>query len=269
MIPFLPEAAAASTLPGRGADVELLASIGGADWDEADKVGWLSGGRLIFGPALRAVAAACPRFVELLADPDPDVGRAILLACRGNAQRVVAVLQGRLLNEADAAVRASVIAAVTIFGRPPRRDGRGRPPAAGTTAPQAARIQQRHRHTACERGWFSDQGPADLALLRACDVALTASAQLVQPWATAPSMAQVGRQEPADSSEPLAIAQIWGQRTADICARYIRLVRFSFLILIGRFATLDVLCHLIRGISCPLTCCASDHVADGTVWPAT
>jgi ferredoxin-NADP reductase len=142
-------------------------------------VGVLSDGRLTFGPALRAVAAACPRFVELLAGPDPDVGRAALLACRGDAQRVVIALQGRLVNEADAAARA--------WSLPPSRYsadcfaemGRGRAPAAGTTARRAA-----HRTTAAapaqtagEHGWSSDQVPADLALLRARDLALTALAQ--------------------------------------------------------------------------------------------
>jgi len=122
VIPFLLEAAAAPALPGRGAVVELLASIGGAGWDEAGEVvgEQPGGGRLMFGPAHRAVAAACPLFAELLADPDPVVRRAApkaLLACRGDAQRVVAALQGRLLSETDAAARAAVITAVGTLGR--------------------------------------------------------------------------------------------------------------------------------------------------------
>ena len=51
-------------------------------------------------------------------------------------------------------------------------------------------------------------------------------------------------QKPADGSDTLAIAQIrWWHRTSTHTytrvSRYVRLVRFSFLILIGRFVTLD------------------------------
>jgi hypothetical protein len=56
--------------------------------------------------------------------------------------------------------------------------------------------------------------------------------------------------KPADGSDTLAMAQIHWHRTltaAILCAnrtrlyvfRYVRLIRFSFLILITRFATLD------------------------------
>lgn len=116
-IPFLLEAAAVPLLPGRGGVVELLASIGGADWDDVGSVSE----RPTYEAAHRAVGAAWPLFLELLDDPDPEVRRAApkaLQACRDNAQRVVTALQDRPLGEeTDAEARAAVITAVGTFGR--------------------------------------------------------------------------------------------------------------------------------------------------------
>jgi hypothetical protein len=61
-------------------------------------------------------------------------------------------------------------------------------------------------------------------------------------------MVQLRWQEPADGSDTLAIAQIRLApdtaipllRSVRLYARYVRLIRFSFLILIGRFVTLDL-----------------------------
>ena len=62
-----------------------------------------------------------------------------------------------------------------------------------------------------------------------------------------PTMAQLRWQKPANGSDVLAMAQIRWQRTRFththmrlVMSRFIRLVRFSFLILIGHFVTLDL-----------------------------
>jgi len=50
-------------------------------------------------------------------------------------------------------------------------------------------------------------------------------------------VAQLGWQKPADGSDTLAIARISWQ--GHYPARFIRFIRFKFLILIGRFVTLE------------------------------
>jgi hypothetical protein len=121
LIPFLLEVAGTPGLPGRGAVLELLASIGGADWEGTsgpdDHVDHLP--RMYFGSARRAVAAASGLLLGLLADTDPQVRRAVpkaLLACRADAERVIGALRDRLPGETDPLVRAAIIRTVAAFG---------------------------------------------------------------------------------------------------------------------------------------------------------
>jgi hypothetical protein len=122
VIPFLLEAAGTPSLPGRGAVLELLASIGGAEWegtggpdDRVDRVP-----AMFFGSARRAVEAASGLFLGLLADPDPQVRRAVphaLLACQADAERVIGTLRDRLPGETDPPARAAAIRTVAAFGQ--------------------------------------------------------------------------------------------------------------------------------------------------------
>lgn len=125
-VPFLLEAAGSRSLPGRGAVLELLASIGGAERDdtaETEEEGEGGDGAApgtYFGAARRAVAAAFPLFQDLLADADPEVRRAAppaLLACRADAPTVIATLQDRLAAETDAAARIAIVTAIGKLGR--------------------------------------------------------------------------------------------------------------------------------------------------------
>jgi hypothetical protein len=120
-IPFLLEAAAHRGLPGRGAIVELLASIAGEDGedevlDDADE-----SAEDTYRRANVAVAAAYPVFVDLLDDPDPLVRRAAPLALRaGRAQAAVVAtaLRERLPAETDAEARAALVKALgALAGR--------------------------------------------------------------------------------------------------------------------------------------------------------
>jgi hypothetical protein len=113
-IPFLLEAAVHPGLPGRGEILGLLASIGGAEHDRPAESGTL------YRDAAEAVAAACPAFLGLLADPDPAVRRAVgqaLLVCRGEAARAVAAVQKRIDVEPDLDVRIALVAALGTFGK--------------------------------------------------------------------------------------------------------------------------------------------------------
>src|SRR5262245_13362232 len=140
-IPFLLEAAALPDLPGRSGIVQLLASIGGADWDEVDdgdeaggvddvespEDSWGGVDRGNYRRAHQAVAAAYPLFVNLLADADPAVREAAptaLLACRAEAAGAVAALRERLPVEPDTDVRAAIVKSVGTLGR---RAAAGRP----------------------------------------------------------------------------------------------------------------------------------------------
>jgi hypothetical protein len=114
-IPFLLEAVAHPGLPGRGAIVELLASIAGEDGE--DEV--LDGEEDLYRRASVAVAAAYPLLVDLLDDPDPLVRRAApvaLRACGGRAAEVATALQERLPVETDAEARTALVKALGALG---------------------------------------------------------------------------------------------------------------------------------------------------------
>ena len=113
-IPFLLEAAVRPGLDGRGEILGLLASIGGAEWDEP------AGRSGLYRRATEAVAAACPTFLELLADPDPAVRRAVgkaLLVCHDNTARVVAAVERRIEVEPELDVRIALVAALGTIGK--------------------------------------------------------------------------------------------------------------------------------------------------------
>jgi hypothetical protein len=125
-IPFLLEAAAKRSLPGRGAVLELLASIGGVgphEWGETAEAAGVEldeAAAALHAAAGDAVGAACPLYLELLADADPEVRRAAplaLLACWDDARRAFAALRERLAVETDPAARASIVAAAGRLGR--------------------------------------------------------------------------------------------------------------------------------------------------------
>lgn len=119
-IPFLQEAAAAPALPGRGGVLELLASIAGVGWGTLDGSEDLVSDKPLYVAARQAVASACPLYLDLLTDPDPEVRRAApkaLRACHDDAPRVVSALRERLGEEPDAETRAAVIAAAGALGR--------------------------------------------------------------------------------------------------------------------------------------------------------
>ncbi|WP_173071000.1 PBS lyase [Phytohabitans houttuyneae] len=124
-VPFLLEAAGDRALPGRGGVLKLLAGIGAAeedDLDYEDDVEDEEDGEpvMFFRAARHAVAAGSPLFLELLADPDPEVRQAApeaLLTCRTDVGPLVEALRARLPLEGDAEARAAVVAAVGTFGR--------------------------------------------------------------------------------------------------------------------------------------------------------
>jgi hypothetical protein len=141
-IPFLLEAVADRTLPGRAGIVRLLGSIGGADSDEQPHDTDLSDEDdeddeddeypgMFWGTANRAIADACPLLLDLLVDPDPRIREATattLLTCRTEASRIFTVLRDRLPDEPDGTVRAAILGAVGAIGR---RAAAGNLPAAG------------------------------------------------------------------------------------------------------------------------------------------
>lgn len=108
-LPFLLEVAGRADLPGRAEVVELLASIGEEDGEP--------------GPgkrrAVEAVHAAFPLFVSLLHEAGAAVRTAAceaLAVCRRDAARAVEELGERLPVEADADVRAAIVAALGRIG---------------------------------------------------------------------------------------------------------------------------------------------------------
>ncbi|MFC6019723.1 hypothetical protein ACFP2T_26390 [Plantactinospora solaniradicis] len=131
-VPYLFEAATRPGGPDRGPIVKLLASIGCAEVDDldelfrsvaadadregADEEDWADNYRR----AQLAVAAGYPVFLELLADPDPEVRRAVpeaLLVCRAEASAVLGTLRRRLPVEPDPEARTALVEAVGTLVR--------------------------------------------------------------------------------------------------------------------------------------------------------
>ncbi|ONI91852.1 hypothetical protein ALI22I_07210 [Saccharothrix sp. ALI-22-I] len=116
-IPFLLELVGHAGLPGRADVVELLASIGDFDEEDAEDEAHEFGD--VERQAVEAVTAAFPLFLNVLGDPDPAVRRATcgaLLVCRAEAARVVDALSERLLVETDADVQTAIVKAFGTLG---------------------------------------------------------------------------------------------------------------------------------------------------------
>nr|BFE55999.1 hypothetical protein GCM10020063_005250 [Dactylosporangium thailandense] len=147
-LPFLTRIATTPGLPGRAAAVELLASVGGATWDQplagrtrtanatlaADRPRFLAllhdadaQVRAAVVPLVRAISAEAPEAtVDLLrrhadAEPDPLVRRAIVTAVAGLATTdpaAIAWLEGLTTAEPDAGLRLGALAALARLGVP-------------------------------------------------------------------------------------------------------------------------------------------------------
>jgi hypothetical protein len=134
-VPFLLQAVADAHVPDRDGILGLLASIGGAgfddehDRDEDDGVEDGSAWRWNARVAHQAVLVGWPTFLGLLADPDPKVRREApraLLACGEQAAAMLPALRGRLDVEPDPRTRIALVEAIGALAARPatgRADG--------------------------------------------------------------------------------------------------------------------------------------------------
>ncbi|MDA2814687.1 HEAT repeat domain-containing protein [Nocardiopsis sp. RSe5-2] len=128
-VPFLVRIAGAPGVPGRAGVLGLLASIGGADWDDGlGDEGHRPAEDSTYARAERAVAAEVPLFQLLLADGDPAVRAAACRALtvpRSDGPCALEALRERWEDEDDEDVRAVIVTAV---GRIGAGTGRGHTP---------------------------------------------------------------------------------------------------------------------------------------------
>ncbi|WP_433077191.1 hypothetical protein ACQP1P_33860 [Dactylosporangium sp. CA-052675] len=166
-LPFLTRIATTPGLPGRAAAIELLASVGGATWDQplagrtrtanatlaADRPRFLAllhdadaHVRAAVVPLLRAIAAEAPEATAGLlrrhadAEPDPLVRRAIVTAVARLATAdpaTIAWLEGLTTAEPDAGLRLGALAALARLGVPAPAETAVALIAAGYSAPPA------------------------------------------------------------------------------------------------------------------------------------
>ena len=121
-----------------------------------------------------AAASAAPRLRELLEAAHPSAWLRLRVAgalwrSTGEAGSTLPVLSAAWAE--NPRTRVDVAGYLAEMGQ-----------AAATVAPMVrAELQRRRRHTARDSGGSSDQVPVDLALLRACNHALTALASWVEP----------------------------------------------------------------------------------------